>query len=861
MRAGVVACVLGGAAALLPPPNPKWTVPLPHRGYTRIALAQWGGRVRLTATDCDEYTCADGGRTVVAVLDDTGDSMSFCQLGEGAEVTASPGGVATAPVQQGNHTCTVTAGGSKSMLVCHDAAPGRSCGDRWVAYLRDGHGAAGASQITQPLVYSDMFAFSVLWPGQPAIQYVWRMGASSPASSDWMLNFSTLAAAPNATVIGAPRQSDRIGTAMRWQWVQPAGDPTAPLLLRETERTWSRVDGTAIGPRGGLQPVVCGAEAFFVVRHWVPPGEPHGTEEEEGRYVVAMNLAVGLILWWYPFPGSDHPSLTCDGLALYVSDREAIGVTQGAMWRLVAGDLPLYATRRVWLLPDAAGMPEASLSAPVLGPRKDVVYLVSVSQQHQLLRAVCAKHGVVLWQRRWSFTEQHALSVPVVVPSVAVSDSTENATVYIGLRNGSVAAFPDLLPSEFACKPAGPPDTHRRSVNWVLVSSVVSASASVLLLVLWLYCRCRCQRWSTCSDAPASRYHFGHELGRGAFGCVYLAWEKNAAPDRRVHRAIKLIDCSHDNKRVVSALREFEVMVRLRKHPHIMTPIETFWLYDQDNAKRHDQANRDIPMLHSRRYALIVMEYYPHGDLKALVNRRRPFKEDEVMDFAMQLASALDFLHSLKTPLVHRDLKPENILVRDFRDGAHLVVTDFGLAKVLERSVAHAASTCLLPAGTLWTMSPEHFYDGYTGVEIDLWSLGCVLYAVANGRVNTPPDHPLETPGPTAADRVPESTYAQVLFRRADRSAGSCFQYGIFREMLVEGYSTRLAGLVASLLSPNYGARPGARHVMEYVTRRPCLCIHELWCPGGPAGGAATSPSSGRGTPTAVSAEPLISRV
>eukprot|EP01062_Namystynia_karyoxenos_P066495 TRINITY_DN60420_c0_g1_i1.p1 TRINITY_DN60420_c0_g1~~TRINITY_DN60420_c0_g1_i1.p1 ORF type:complete len:935 (+),score=118.24 TRINITY_DN60420_c0_g1_i1:98-2902(+) len=885
MDAGAAVAVLialGGAFAQQPPPDAKWSVKLPDDGYTRMAMAQWGGHLYVTATDCDEHSCHNGGRTAMAALDITsGKVMGFCQLGTGDEVTATPKGVATAPVQMGDYACTVTAGGPKPMIVCFYQLynGGSGCRHRWQGVVQDGHGPGigggyAGTQMTRPVVNGNMLAFTLQWPGAMAFAHVWEFNGD-PTTSHRILNFGPFVTAPNDTLIGPPLLSDTIGAAARWQFTWPGRDKTRPAQLQEIPWPWSRVSGNAVGPRGGVQPVVCGMMVYFVVKDWTDAPAPTGSMDD--RYMIAMDLHDGSIAWSYAFNGSDYVSIACDDKAIYVSDSSVFGVPRGALMRLLTGKVAA-SDRRDWFLPEAAGMNAASISAPTLGSRGDTLFVVSVSDNSQMLQSIRAEHKTLLWNRTF---RTPTLSTPYVVPGVATSGSGEDAMVYLGLRSGTVVAFPDPVPPHLkptfaptrhpslpptvsptaptaapsTTGPPSPPPTPAptatprssspsrlkaaqkvHSEHWVLVLSVVSSSAAfLLLLVLLLYC-CWRRRGNHSRDGPASRYIIGKELGRGAFGRVHLAWKKKPPADgKKVPVAIKVIDCSHDDKRVVSALREFEIMVRVQKHPHIMTPLETSWEYDQDDTGRSKQFDDDISALpHSRRYALIVMKYYPHGDLKRFVITHKQFTADQVLDFATQLASALNFLHTLKPPLVHRDLKPENVLVRDFRDWPHLVVTDFGLAKVLERDMAQVVSTCAAPAGTLWIMSPEAFFNSYTGREIDLWSLGCVLYAVVTGRVNAPHEHARATPESAEASRVPENTYVQVLFRRAE-SSRDVFQYTIFREILEANQTTRVAGLIASLLSRDYEVRPTARDVLQYTAREPCARIHELWSPSGPA--------------------------
>ncbi|GAA3199742.1 serine/threonine-protein kinase [Actinocorallia longicatena] len=113
-----------------------------------------------------------------------------------------------------------------------------------------------------------------------------------------------------------------------------------------------------------------------------------------------------------------------------------------------------------------------------------------------------------------------------------------------------------------------------------------------------------------------------------------------------------------------------------------------------------------------------IIEYLPEGNLRDLSGHRRI----DVATAVGQLGDGLRTLHA--AGIVHRDLKPENVLVR----GAELVITDFGLSKVLEQSVVFASSS-----RTLAYAAPESL-SGQVSPARDWWSLGMIARELATGR-------------------------------------------------------------------------------------------------------------------------------
>jgi serine/threonine protein kinase len=200
-------------------------------------------------------------------------------------------------------------------------------------------------------------------------------------------------------------------------------------------------------------------------------------------------------------------------------------------------------------------------------------------------------------------------------------------------------------------------------------------------------------------------YSFGKVIGVGSFGTVRIAWHKLTG--RKV--AIKTYERSKmkDPQQWKRVQQEARVMEKLSDSTLICRFLEAF----ETVAPRR---------------AHLVMEFLPGGNLCSYVKAKRRISEGELQPLLVQLATALDHMHSLN--IVHRDIKLENII---FLDERHKVVRiiDFGFSTrcVPDRRLR-------LFCGTPSYMAPEIVRrTEYRGKPIDLWSFGVVAYACLGG--------------------------------------------------------------------------------------------------------------------------------
>jgi len=205
-------------------------------------------------------------------------------------------------------------------------------------------------------------------------------------------------------------------------------------------------------------------------------------------------------------------------------------------------------------------------------------------------------------------------------------------------------------------------------------------------------------------------YEIVRELGRGGFGVVYLA-EQREPVRRRV--ALKVVSSSAAAKDLLQRFEaERQVLAQL-DHPGIARILE---------AGRAEDGS-----------PFFAMDYFDGLPLAAYCDEHR-LSVDARMSLFVAVCGAIHHAH--QRGVVHRDLKPGNVLV-DEKAGEPLPhVIDFGLAKAIQGTIdVDNPSTTEFGRllGTPEYMSPEQAAGMPVDTRTDVYSLGVILYELLTG--------------------------------------------------------------------------------------------------------------------------------
>jgi serine/threonine protein kinase len=211
-------------------------------------------------------------------------------------------------------------------------------------------------------------------------------------------------------------------------------------------------------------------------------------------------------------------------------------------------------------------------------------------------------------------------------------------------------------------------------------------------------------------------FEIGRKLGRGKFGNVYLAREKQS----KFIVALKIIHKKQllKNKMEHQLRREIEIQSNLR-HPNIL---------------------RLYGYFHDAERVFLILEYAAGGELYGELCAQGRFSEAQAARYIASLADSLRYCHSKN--VIHRDIKPENLLI-----GLHgeLKIGDFGWSVHDSRLSIPTGPRRQTLCGTLDYLAPEMIEHKPHDTAVDIWSLGVLLYEFLVGRPPFETDDQRET--------------------------------------------------------------------------------------------------------------------
>jgi len=126
-----------------------------------------------------------------------------------------------------------------------------------------------------------------------------------------------------------------------------------------------------------------------------------------------------------------------------------------------------------------------------------------------------------------------------------------------------------------------------------------------------------------------------------------------------------------------------------------------------------------------------ISDWFVNGNIESYLNGKPESFEGPLI---MDIASALDYIHSLKPPIIHSNLKPDNILIDKY---GRAKLAEVGVARFLEKTSVEADGGS--HSDRLIWLAPEVLNDeGYT-VKSDLYAFALVALSIRTRRLPVRP--------------------------------------------------------------------------------------------------------------------------
>lgn len=198
-------------------------------------------------------------------------------------------------------------------------------------------------------------------------------------------------------------------------------------------------------------------------------------------------------------------------------------------------------------------------------------------------------------------------------------------------------------------------------------------------------------------------YELRDVIGLGSTSVCHKCIRKNDHKEL----ACKVIDKRQVEAKFSGLLDQFYVEIKvlqMLEHPNIIKLVDAF---DSDDR------------------IYMVMETMEGGELFDYVVEKGTLSEEEASVLVRKITSAVAHMHN--RDIIHRDLKPENLLLTTKGADAEIKLIDFGLAKIMNESVARSF------LGTRGYLAPEMLQRSAYDKSIDVWALGIIVFVLLCG--------------------------------------------------------------------------------------------------------------------------------
>ncbi|KAI5678980.1 hypothetical protein M9H77_09930 [Catharanthus roseus] len=195
-------------------------------------------------------------------------------------------------------------------------------------------------------------------------------------------------------------------------------------------------------------------------------------------------------------------------------------------------------------------------------------------------------------------------------------------------------------------------------------------------------------------------------IGKGSFGEILKAcWRGTPVAVKRI-----LPNLSDDRLVIQDFRHEVNLLVKLR-HPNIV---------------------QFLGAVTEKKPLMLITEYLRGGDLHQYLKEKGALSPSTAINFALDIARGMAYLHNEPNVVIHRDLKPRNVLLVN-SNADHLKVGDFGLSKLIRVQNSHDVYKMTGETGSYRYMAPEVFKHRKYDKKVDVFSFAMIVFEMLEG--------------------------------------------------------------------------------------------------------------------------------
>lgn len=219
-------------------------------------------------------------------------------------------------------------------------------------------------------------------------------------------------------------------------------------------------------------------------------------------------------------------------------------------------------------------------------------------------------------------------------------------------------------------------------------------------------------------DVSTCRFKILSLLGSGTFGKVVEAWDRK----RKEYCAVKIV--RNVPKYTKDATYEIQFMERVRRHD----PEDRFPLM---KIERHFQNETGHMCIVMHKYGPCLLDW---------IQKHGPFSHRALAEIVFQAGCALDFFHS-EMRLIHTDLKPENLLLESSTPATDPVTGKSVPTLPCKIRICDLGGCCDEKHSKNAIVSTRHYRSPEVILGLgwmfstDLWSMGCIIFELATGKL------------------------------------------------------------------------------------------------------------------------------